>query len=86
MKRHITRGIAITATAAFATLLVSVAPAQATESTTDSSAPATTSATRYYGPYADEGTCNYWKHAVAAATGLRVHGCFFDIGWYFYTY
>ncbi|MEN3609070.1 hypothetical protein AAH979_05920 [Plantactinospora sp. ZYX-F-223] len=73
MKRHITRGIAMTAAATLATLLLSVAPVRATESAT------------YYGPYADEGTCNYWKYAVAA-TGQRTHGCFYDIGWYFYTY
>lgn len=88
MKRHIARGIAVTATAAFATLLLSGAPAGAAESATSTSAPATASAAgypHYYGPYPDEGTCNYWKYAVAA-TGERVHGCFYDIGWYFYTY
>ncbi|MCW6003970.1 hypothetical protein K1W54_05140 [Micromonospora sp. CPCC 205371] len=86
MKRHIIRGAAITASAAFATMLLSAGPAQGAESATSSSAaPAAASATRYYGPYPDEGTCNYWKYAVAA-TGQRVHGCFYDIGWYFYTY
>jgi hypothetical protein len=38
----------------------------------------------YLGPYRDEGTCNYWRHAVAAS-GSSVSRCIQESdGWWFY--
>jgi hypothetical protein len=71
MNRRIISRFTVPAVAAIAALMLSVAPAGAS-----------TTAAHWYGPYQDEGTCNYWQYAVKAAGG-HTHPCFYDQGWYF---
>jgi hypothetical protein len=52
---------------------------------------ASASAERYFGPYQDEGTCNYWRHAVEQGNPpYHTSVCFWsgpspagNFGWFF---
>jgi hypothetical protein len=54
---------------------------------------AAANAETYYGPYQDQGTCNYWRHAVEQGNPpYRTEPCFYTQlggrpwGWYFKVY
>jgi hypothetical protein len=83
MLRRATRAVVIASIAIFAALL----PLNA--------ASAASNAGHYYGPYNDQGTCNYWQYGVAAG-GASTTPCWYTDdyfgpeyggpGWYFYVY
>lgn len=85
--RHL-RSLAAAAGLAAAALVGPMA-AGASASEPAATAPAAPAAMETFGPYSSEGTCNYWRYAVAA-TGRRTDPChrFPAVGeyWFFQAY